>query len=751
MPTRTYVAQRPGAFAALVQATHVAGYRLEPLATARLRDHYYDTSDGDLLRQGLCLRVREGTSSRAVLRPIREDDDGPHAEADAEPGRTLRVPPGPLADALARLTESADPAAGGPLVPLLSVRTDRAPRAVYDGARLVGVLSFDVAVLEMPDGPHATNELAVELADTGVPRDLDALDPALRAEGLAPADLSAFERGVAALPRALTEPLLLLPHERDLLTALSLSDDPVHQRRATVLLLDARGFRSSTIAREVGLSTARVRHWKQLFREQRLRAFGEASGTTTARPRREAAGAAPGALPAAPAAAGDAAGDAAPIVARPPASLQPPEPLAAQAPPKAPPPPGAAPAAPDEAPPATTNRDASGSGHDPERSAISPRAAGGMGLDGDLDDLLDFFRPGPTGTPVLLDEDPSDDGLAAVAAARTDATPAAHKEPPGSDGGLRLPTFAPLAPVDPPSASRAAGAEQAPEASGDTQEANQATGASRPPRARPRLHPDDPLVDAALSVLTYHVGQLTDAAADARTAQELYRLYLATHRVRLALEVFAPVLPSEAVASLHRGLRPLAKAVDPASGARGPTSDADRAKAAGDVREVVTARAFAAWRGQAGRLLGGLRAQQREGVVAPDDARPVWDDYAGASGVPPARTRVRHLLGTALWSRVEALLSWGNGGDPPEPRDAYHVALACSGLRFVLGLAERAAPGPVREADADLSAAEAALVALWRERDGLAPETQASRMKDVWERLRGDGLRGALAAVLAAL
>ncbi|HLA64221.1 MAG TPA: helix-turn-helix domain-containing protein, partial [Rhodothermales bacterium] len=276
MPAETkYIARRSGPFAALMQATELAGLRLEVLPPVSLRDAYFDTVAGDLLRQGYVLRVREqGRLASAQLRALRHDATGTPGDADAalEPpltGPTLPLlPEGPLRDAVDWLAGEA------PLRALLRLRQYRSARVAYEGSRLVGVLSLDVVGYELPAGLHVANEVEVELAETGSEDDLNRLDPVLRARGLEPTSRSKFERGVLRLQRGPEDPLLLLPDERAALDALMETPDPAIRRRARVILLASRGYRDETVSAKAGLSPSRVRHWVQRFREGRLDALG---------------------------------------------------------------------------------------------------------------------------------------------------------------------------------------------------------------------------------------------------------------------------------------------------------------------------------------------------------------------------------------------------------------------------------------------------------------------------------------------
>ncbi|OZC02831.1 CYTH domain-containing protein [Rubricoccus marinus] len=743
MPSRTYVAQRPGAFGGLVQARDLAGYQLEALPSVNIRDYYFDTEDAELLRQGMCLRVREqGGERRALLRGVRPDDprleieatlDGPHTEV-------FDTPRGLLHEALESLVGGSAPGLVEPLHPLIRFRQYRTPRMAYDGTRLLGLLSFDVVVIELPEGPYATNELDIELSDAGHEADLYALDPLLREGGLVPVALTKFERGVMRLPRSLTEPLLLLPDEREALEILAESDQALHRRRARVLLLDARGFRSSTIANQVELSTARVRHWKQQFREQRMAIFemqtrAPASDHHAYRVSEMMAGGAEAVAP----------------VAISPDRVPPmdsaPRPKSARA----------------EVP---SEPQASGDGAPPMR----PEIALPSGEVSDIEDLLALFQPGETTTPIL--HDPVDeDGVPEPDAEPHEASgdvaepaltePAATPDDRESVPGLRVeaPESASPPEVRPSptvhSVARSAvspigltAAETAPEASGD-----------RPTARRPRIQPDDSILEAALQILSYHFGQLGWCAADLDRPRGPFRLLLAVHRVRLSLEVFEPILPRETVESLHRGLRRLAYGLNHTFDLErliedNPGDDAielRRQRSLDSLRTVLQGHSFESWIGRAQRLVERLASQQRAGVETPDDAPHVWDDYVADPGVIPGRTRVRHLLGSALWQRIEALISWEKDGAAPEADVAYHLALACSGIRFVLGIAETTAPGPVRQADAILDRAEARLMSLHLSRE-TTPEAERQReLHETWAELRGPELRHAFAETLVAL
>lgn len=712
MPSRTYVEQRLGALAGLLKVHDLAGYRLEPHPHFRVRDRYFDTDDGELLRRGMCLRVREREGERrALLRPIRPGDEGPTVEVMLEGADKLESL-NPLRSVLLRLTGAPEPPT---LHPLLRIRQDRTPRAAFEGDRFVALLSFDVVVFELPDGPHVSNELDIELADEGREADLHALDPFLRTAGLEAVERTKVERGIEKIPRRVTQPLLLLPHERDVLEEVISSGDALHQRRARVLLLDARGFRSSTIANQLGLSTARVRHWKQMFREQRLGVFEGAAVVASESPAYTVSELVTGA------------------------------PDGPFAPPRTEPPTSDVPdrfAKPDEPTPVESG----GDGATPDLASLA----------GDLDDLLDLFQPGETDTPLLTEEEDFDSvgEEEPRAEAPEEASADVHEE-------ADLPDFRPIVDsqveVESASALSEKSSEEDPE---DTEAAPSAEGpiedevveghpvvpATRSSIRRPRLHPDDTLVAAAHEVLAYHVSQLGWCAADLDRDRGPYRLYLAVHRVRLALEVFAPVLPADAVSRLHGGLRRLAVGLGRALDLeRDPSAEASerRLQALGAVKALLEGKTFSRWIGRAQRLVDRLASQHEAGTDTPDDAPRPWDNYVGEVDDQPSRSRLRHILGTALWSRVEGVLVWERGGDPPSTDDAYPLALACSGIRFVLGLSEQAAPEQVREADGLLETIEAEFMRAHRGASG--------DVVVAWNRFRGEETRSALAEVLRRL
>ena len=705
MPPTSYLARRPGPFAALVQAAALGGLRLDPLLPVRLRDRFFDTADGALLRDGLALRVRESDGRRtAGLRAL----DGPRAglpadvDLDAADGDRLDLPPGPLARAVW------DRVGSDRLRPLLSLRQYRTPRVATAEGRPVALVSFAVVVYEVPGARVVANEVEVEPAAGHHPGDLARLDVALREEGLETDGRSTFERGVLRLPRSLDEPVLLLPDERRQLRETAQGAAPEVRRRAQVVLLDAEGLQPDVIAAQTGVSAPRVRHWRERFRAARLSVLDAA-------------------------AAGGRGAERAP--APPPA-----DPFAA-----APPPPG------------------------PREGERAPSVrAEPQGLAA----FLESFTPPPTQTPLLDEGSPEDEG---------GDEPLAEDEP----GGPFYPVvLGPLAPAPPattrPAVEREPVRVSSPPAPAPEAERPPASGAGdvRPLR-RPALGGATPLLHAAQATVAYYVAAFEAAAARAEakgsaakgSAADVRRALVAVHRVRLALESFRPALPAAAVDRLLAALRPLAadlgRALDAAraAAAHAPTRAALEAESARALQSAVARLGRAqrgTWGDRARRLLARLDEQRAGGLLLGDDFPPPPDDFVGEPGDVPARSRLRHVLGSMLWARYEAVRAFEDeveGGLSPDA--AYHLAVAVSSLHFVLGLAARASSGPVRDVADVLDAAEGrfaayrhghAVARLVADAGGPALAVpSADAALEAWRTLAGPAFRQRLAAVCAGI
>ena len=842
MPSTTFVARHPGPFSALVQRAEMGGLRLEPLAPVRVTDRYYDTDTGDLLRRGLALRVREqGGRQTAGLQAVDDDralpDGLPRPGADrALPGDAdrradddLDLPPGPLRDAVRRIAGDA------PLLPLLSLRQYRTPRVVKDGAATVGVLSFDVVVHEVPGAHVVSNEVEVESHSGDL---ADRLAPAFEAQGLDRSERSTFARAVLRHTRAPSQPVLLLPDEVRELERAAASGDVKLRRRASAVLLDARGFRPDTIAAQTGMSMARVRYWLQQFREVRLEMLGRGAAV----PRRR--------------------------VVRPAAERAPELPVEGHTPmPMTPvPTPDRPELAPRSEPPVRPQMPHGGDG--------MPAPTGPAGV-ADMAELLDLFAPAHPDTPHLDDwssqdraeDDPAEDdpvelslagptsgdspGSSAPAPAPpvAESAPAGHRSapatrPPKEDeevaapmrsaprfptprlnpypvvlgpvraareaprgpsgngsslsngsalsgeghggspadaetdrtpaaggavgttrerGPIPEPTLRPLTAAarafTTPASTAPAGGGPRPSAPGvvrdpfaevDLQQLGRTAPAPQasPPveGAPPRLGGDTPLAEAARLSLGHYLAQFDAQSArflSSRAPSDARRLLVAAHRLRVTAETFAPVLPAQAVRQLVSGLRPLA--VGLAAGL-GSAQRAARSSSREHARLAVAELAGAAaeldgprhrdWRARAGRLLDHLDRQH--GLGEADFAEPAPDDWVGRPGDTPAPTRLGHVLGSAVWSRFEAVRAFEGRLAPPAPDGAAHLAVALSALRFVLGLAQPVAA----DVAAALDAAERAVTR--------APHEPAV-VAGVWAEVVAAPFKGRLAEVAAAI
>ena len=165
----------------------------------RLRATYFDTAELDLTSAGLTLRRRTGGSDAGWHLKVRGADRS-RSEIRLPPGRGASRVPARLVTMTYAVTQ------GRELVPVVQIDTDRTVQRLVDGTGqvLLEVADDLVKARHLPpaDGPGdlapstSWREIEVELVD-GPPSLLDALDPALRASGLAPA------RSASKLARAL--------------------------------------------------------------------------------------------------------------------------------------------------------------------------------------------------------------------------------------------------------------------------------------------------------------------------------------------------------------------------------------------------------------------------------------------------------------------------------------------------------------------------------------------------------------------
>ena len=746
MTPTTYVARQPGPFSALLQARELGGFRLQALPPRRVNDRYEDTDDGALLARGLTLRIREQEGEwSAALRPIRRGLAGPTAEASygiawTPPDGPLPLPEGDLAQAVRQLV------GGDPVAPLLRLRQYRTPRLAYDGERLVALVSFDVVVYETPGANIVSNELEIERAQGGTEADLRRLLPTLLENGLEPVRLSKLERGVLRLHRGLDEPLLLLPDERAALDDYVASAEPLLQRRARVVQLDARGYRALTIAGQVGLSTSRVRHWQQQFRQHRMGIFEPADGLGEPASRAvpsyrvseivdQGDGSAPDPVepsqippPAPPrTSVGDGSPSQSPFAEGPTVAVP------ASAPPDAPDPSGEGaglsgdpdPKREAEAPDAALSSEALSS------EALSSEAAPPERQPEDMAELLEMFQPSGTETPHLDEEDELD-----------------RNEEDEPDRGDERPDA---------ERSDAERSDDAAPASVDD-----VSPLARAGHRRAFLAPDTPILTAAHDTLAHYIAAYDRAVGAFHgqpTPRAAQRLLLAAHRVRLAIEAFDAYLPEAAAARLVSALRPLAAAldhgvelervrevgVDDAATARDEALDAARAH--------LTPARHRIWMERADRVVGRLAAQVESGLLIGDDFPTVPDDWVGQPGERPVPSRLRHILASVVWERYESVRAFEDEVEGElSGLTAHHLAVAVSGLHFALGLASKTSDvAAVREAAAHLDEAERVVAAFRTATRSRRLETTADDVREAWASLEEAAFRQLLGTITAAI
>ena len=198
-----YVISDPAVFDALLELRALGEYRLRPAGERSLTDHYLDTAGRDLLRAGYACRLREGEADGRWLLTVKSMGRATGAvhereehECDVAPGTTLAEwPEGPARDLVARLSQ------GHPLTELLTLRQQRANRAVTHAERAVGVLSLDTVEADVAGRHMAAREVEVELGTAGRADDLIAIEAALGPYELRAEPTSKFERALALLDR----------------------------------------------------------------------------------------------------------------------------------------------------------------------------------------------------------------------------------------------------------------------------------------------------------------------------------------------------------------------------------------------------------------------------------------------------------------------------------------------------------------------------------------------------------------------
>lgn len=708
MPATLYVARFPGPFAALVQETTLGGMRLEPLPVARVRDVYWDTPTGGLLRAGLALRVRETETGERLLtlRPM-QGASAPLLDRSLPPGDGPPPLDAPLRSALEGVL-GADSAAAPSLEPLVTLRQFRTPRIAFDGPRAAALLSLDVVVSTTGTGTaRVSNEAKVEAAHEGGPADLIRLDPALRGHGLEPVTRSKLERALLALVRPPEAPLLLLPDERDALAHLAEHADPERMRRAQALLADADGAPLSAVAATADVPVARVEQWKAQFAARRLDAF--AAPATRAYRVSELVGA-----------------------TEEPALRRVPE--AARA----------------------------------RLHTLVPTGGDGDGLAA----FLDQFAPADPETPLFAVAELDADAGASLSESRASVPPTEPGASAGTKPGRKpaSPREAPASGESESDGPVGGGDRAEPRPEPDEVRKGAALTGAFPLRIHTDT-PLVAAAAQVLETYVGAYGAAAQRLAAAPTARAALRVLVAAHRVRLALATFSIVVPASAADRLVAGLRPVAVGLDRALDAdrasllgteREEVLLASRDAALAAVLVHLSGEAHHMWHARALRLVERIQAQADDGVLVSDDAPMAPEGWIGAREEAPMPSRVGHMLGSVLWRQYESVLAFERAvralpGAPPEQtaETAYGLAAAASGVLFVLGLVAPAAPEAAQAAGAILAAAESQLAA---SRHRAVAQRLAGREVDeplnaallnAWSLLCGDALRTHLARAIA--
>lgn len=161
---------------------------------------YFDTADGTLRRQRYGLRVRDlGTRRVATLKGETHFHDGVHEREEWE--ADIGAEDAPAAWPPSEVRERALAlGAGMPLLPLLTIQTQRQHiYASYDQQR-VAEISLDQGVISAGERQESFRELEVELLSSGTRAHFDTLVALLRQQfALIPEERSKLARGLALL------------------------------------------------------------------------------------------------------------------------------------------------------------------------------------------------------------------------------------------------------------------------------------------------------------------------------------------------------------------------------------------------------------------------------------------------------------------------------------------------------------------------------------------------------------------------
>ena len=707
-----YIVNRAGVFSALLGAKTLGGYRLEPLASVQVRDTYLDTEAGDLLSQGYVLRIREqGDDVLATLKSMGGAEGPLHRRIEMEAsidqsldeeGR-LDLPEGPLKETLDELIGDSV------LFPLVRLRQYRSPRVVFDGNRLVGVLSLDVIATETEVGPDVSHQVEVELAEDGREADIYRLDPILKELGLEDAGTSKFERGLVLLQRSPATAIRLLPDEQTALRRYQEAGTPLLRRRARILLLSARGLDPPTVAGKVGLSLLRVEHWVDAFRRKRMSIFEDATMQRGAlrggsRARRY---------------------DVAELV-----SAGPPVPSLFSADGRL------------EQKWAGPARGKWGAPHSPNDTDGSRGSASSEIV---REESIEAERHAPEpigavstgdgagGRPPVL-EHPVEESVEAGATIENPITmappePEAHHK--AAAATEHLPAVEEIATdVDPRSSATGA----------DAADLIEVTASVISIPERPVLGAEESVLSATERVLRYQYAWYADAmkrvAGTVGEPRSIRRLLIAVHRLRIVLQLFGDYLPPTHAQRLHQGLRGTARSLDALSdldhgiahmvSSRTDASE-DEAIGFGVVLDSLNEEPQAAWEavhvrlGNAAHtqwahrletLLEWLGGQVDDGVAVGEFSPSEPDNYLDNLAGPPKRTLLQHMLGSAVWRRYEGLRAFDFTVGAATDDLLRPLGVACAAMQYVLALTSGCSDEPIGDVAGPMARLESHLAML---------------------------------------
>jgi inorganic triphosphatase YgiF len=188
-------------FAVLLGMDQIGPFQLVPRAgVERQRNIYYDTPDGLLRAKRYGMRIRDTGERRiATLKGKQSVSNGlfERSELEVEVGDAVlpeEWPASPLRDRVLALL------GGAPIVPVLTVATDRRHIDTLLGGRRLAELSLDEGAIHAGARTEPFRELEIELTDPDFRADFEALVALLREHfALQPGNKGKYERGLELL------------------------------------------------------------------------------------------------------------------------------------------------------------------------------------------------------------------------------------------------------------------------------------------------------------------------------------------------------------------------------------------------------------------------------------------------------------------------------------------------------------------------------------------------------------------------